>query len=117
MLPPSGLNKVPRHRLSIELQRGAIVCASSLLFGGCAMQAAVERQTVEYNTAAAQMTNELTLLNIIRAKEDLPIYYTSISRLTGSLQVTASGGFNAQVRTSSPLDTATSSTVTSSPGT
>jgi hypothetical protein len=65
------------------------------------LQAAVQRQTVEYNNAAAQMTNELTLLNIIRAKEDLPIYYTSISRLTGSVQVTASGGVNAQVRTSS----------------
>jgi hypothetical protein len=118
MLPTNGLNRVPRHPLHIELQRGAIVCAGSLLLTGCAMQAAVERQTVEYNTAAAQMTNELTLLNIIRAKEELPIYYTSISRLSGSLQVTASGGFNAQVRTSSPLDTgATSSTVTSSPGT
>ena len=69
------------------------------------MQGTVERQTVEYNTAAAQMANELTLLNIMRAEEDLPIYYTSISRLTGSVQLTASGGFNAQLKQASPVAT------------
>jgi len=73
------------------------------------MQGTVERLTVEYNTAAAQMANELTLLNIIRAEEDLPIYYTSISRLTGSVQLTASGGFNAQLKQASPVQ-ATSAT-------
>lgn len=69
------------------------------------MQGTVVRQTVEYNTAAAQMANELTLLNIMRAEEDLPIYYTSISRLTGSVQLTASGGFNAQLKQASPVET------------
>jgi hypothetical protein len=50
------------------------------------------------------MANQLTLLNIVRAKEDLPIFYTSIARLSGSTTVTASGGFNAQLKTASPTD-------------
>ena len=81
------------------------VLGTCLTLAACAMPGTVERQTVEYNTAAAQMANDLTLLNIMRAEEELPIYYTSISRLTGSIQVTASGGFNAQIKQASPVST------------
>lgn len=85
---------------------------ATILLGlsGCALQGVVERQSVEYNAAAAGMANQLTLLNILRAEEGLPIYYTSIARLTGSTQVTASAGFNAQLKSSSPTDTTGSTT-------
>jgi len=96
----------PRHPVAAQILLAMGLC---LLLSSCAMQGTVERLTVEYNTAAAQMANELTLLNIIRAEEDLPIYYTSISRLTGSVQLTASGGFNAQLKQASPVQ-ATSAT-------
>jgi hypothetical protein len=76
-----------------------------LCLGACAFPGVVQRESVEYNTAAADMANQLTLLNIVRAKEHMPIFYTSIARLTGSLQVTASGAFNGQFKTASPTDT------------
>jgi hypothetical protein len=79
----------------------------SLIVGGCALQGVVQRQTVEYNAAAAAMADQLTLLNIVRAEEHMPIFYTSIGRLSGSIQVTASGGFNAQIKTAAPTDTST----------
>jgi hypothetical protein len=85
--------------------RSSFALALCLPLAGCAMQGTVERQTVEYNAAAAQMANDLTLLNIMRAEEELPIYYTSISRLTGSIQLTASGGFNAQIKQASAVNT------------
>jgi hypothetical protein len=81
----------------------------------CALEGVVQRQTVEYNTAAAGMADQLTLLNIVRAKEDLPIFYTSISRLSGSAVVMASAGFNGQLKTQSPTDM--SSTTTGVPDT
>ena len=80
-----------------------------LIVGGCALPGLVQRQTVEYNTAAAGMANQLVLLNIARAKEHLPLFYTSISRLSGSAVVTAGGGFNAALKTTSPTITSTPS--------
>lgn len=69
------------------------------------MQGTLQRESVEYNSALSGMANQLTLLNILRAKEDLPIYYTTISRVTGEAIVVASGGFNAQLKTASPTNT------------
>ena len=71
---------------------------SLMLLGGCAFPGTIQRVGVEYNGAVANMSNELTLLNIVRAKEEMPLHYTSVSRLTGSLVVKGSGGFNAAIR-------------------
>lgn len=68
------------------------------------MPTAVQRIGVNYNTAAAGMTDELTLLNIVRAKDSFPLHYTTIGRLTGSLTVKASGGLNVQLRESADTD-------------
>jgi hypothetical protein len=54
------------------------VFALALIASGCALQDVVQRQSVEYNTAAG-MANQLALLNIVRAEEHLPIFYTSIA--------------------------------------
>lgn len=86
-----------------------------LLLYGCALPGTVQRQSVEYNDAAAGMANQVTLLNIVRAKEDLPAFYTSFTRLSGSTLVTMGGGINAQLKTASPVDT--SSTQTATPNT
>jgi hypothetical protein len=78
----------------------------------CALPGVVQRTSVEYNEAAASMANQVTLLNILRAKEDLPEFYTSFTRLSGSTQVTMGGGFNAQVKASSPVETTSTQTMT-----
>jgi hypothetical protein len=80
----------------------------AILVGGCAMQGTLQRESVEYNSALAGMANQLTLVNIIRAKEEMPIYYTTISRVTGQITVTTAGGFNATLKTASPTNTTAS---------
>jgi hypothetical protein len=82
-----------------------LIVSASLIATSCALPSVVQRQTVEYNTAAAAMANQLALMNIIRAEQHLPIFYTSISRLSGSTVVTATGGFNAAIKSASPVDT------------
>jgi hypothetical protein len=112
------LDRRKRLSRSISLRRfaarGRLAYGSMVLLslGACAYSGVVQRESVEYNTAAADMANQLTLLNIVRAKEHMPIYYTSIARLTGSLQVTASGGFNPQFKTASPTITNSSTNAT-----
>lgn len=91
-----------------------LVLGAALAVSGCAFPGRVQRIGVEYNTAVAGMANELTLLNILRAKEDMPLHYTSVSRLSGSMVVRGTGGLNVQARgaTSTVTDTTQSTTGT-----
>ena len=92
--------------------RLAITLLLGISLSSCAMQNEVQRFSVDYNTAVSSMSNQLTLLNIVRAKEGLPTYYTSISRLTGSISVQAGGGFSAQLKAAAPTTTDSTTTQT-----
>lgn len=81
-----------------------------LMVNSCAIPTAVQRIGVDYNTAAAGMADELTLLNIVRAKDGLPLHYTTIGRLTGSLTLRASTGLNVQFKESATTKTDTTTT-------
>lgn len=72
---------------------GVAIVALAGGMSGCAMPREVQRIGVEYNAAVAGMANELTLLNIVRAKEDMPLHYTTVNRLTGSVTVKGSTNF------------------------
>lgn len=77
---------------------GALVSLIALAVGGCAFPQQVERFGVEYNTALATMSNEQTLLNILRAKEGLPAHFTSVNRFNGTLGMKAAGSLNSVLR-------------------
>jgi hypothetical protein len=75
-----------------------ILALGVLVIGGCAFPGAVQRVAVEYNSAVANMANELTLLNIMRAYEDLPLHYTTVSILRGNITVKTGGSINSALR-------------------
>ena len=90
----------------------ACISACAIVCSGCAMQGTVQRETVEYNTAIYGMANQLTLLNIVRAEKGLPTFYTSISRLSGSITVKAVASMGAQIKASQPTTTNSTNTQT-----
>ena len=85
-----------------RMKKRAFGLALGLLCCSCAAPGTVQRIGVEYNSAVAGMTNEVTLLNILRAKEGLPSHYTSLNRISGALTIKATGGFNVALKQSSP---------------
>jgi hypothetical protein len=89
------------------MKRSLAALPLALLLSGCALPGTVHRIGVEYNTAVAGMANELTLLNIVRAKEDLPLHYTSVSRLSGSVTIKGTTSLNGQLKADGTTDTAT----------
>jgi hypothetical protein len=107
-----GVPDAPAHRRKRLHLRLSIAWLAAALLSSCALQNEVRRFSVDYNTAVSSMSNQLTLLNIVRAKEGLPTYYTSISRLTGSISVQAGAGLSAQLKEAAP--TTTNSTTTQS---
>lgn len=92
--------------------RKCIILASAVLLSGCAFPRAVQRIGVEYNSAVAGMANELTLLNILRAKEDLPLHYTGVTRLDGSIIVKGGANVNGTFRANQTTDTDATATTT-----
>lgn len=59
---------------------------------------------VDYNTAVGGMANDLALLNVIRAKNGLPLHYTTIGRLSASATMRAGAGVNNQFRDPAATD-------------
>ena len=84
--------------------------------GGCTFPAQVHRMGVSYNNAVANVSDELTLLNIARAEQRLPLHYTGFSRLNGSLTFTGGGGFNAAVHGPGTTVTDTDAATTAAAG-
>ena len=79
----------------------------ALLCSGCAFQSQVDRATVDYNQAVASSTNDLTLLNVVRAMKRQPLHFTSLSKISGSFRVTGRAGLNTDIVESGGTDTLT----------
>ena len=91
--------------------RGALLLCMAL--GACAMPTRLQRIGVDHNTAAAGIANELTLLNILRAREDFPLHYTQINRLSGTFTVRGSMGINDAIREAATTTTTRNAVTTS----
>lgn len=88
MLTANALVSLPRRRV-----RSAAVAAA--LFGAtvlcaCSGSHVIDHYTADYREAAASSGDAQLLLNILRAKDDLPIHFSDLSIIRGSLQWTAS---------------------------
>jgi hypothetical protein len=87
-----------------------------LVLTSCAMPARLQRMGVDHNTAAAGIANELALLNILRAREDFPLHYTQINRLSGTFTVRGGAGINDAIRGATTTQTnATATTASATP--
>ena len=58
--------------------------AGCLFLGGCATRSAMVGHAVDCNQAVEREQNRILLLNILRAKDQRPMYFTAISQLRGS---------------------------------
>jgi hypothetical protein len=70
---------------------------ATLLCSACAFQSQVDRATVDYNQAVANSTNELMLLNVVRAMKRYPLHFTTISKISGSFKVSGRAGLGMDV--------------------
>ncbi|MEL7444250.1 MAG: hypothetical protein AAGK02_00360 [Pseudomonadota bacterium] len=56
---------------------------------GCSLQSNVQVSALDYNRAIANSNNSQILLNIVRASEQEPLYFSRIGSITGSFEATA----------------------------
>ena len=93
----------------------------SVMVSGCSLSGVVQRNSVDYNRAVEDVTNQLIVTNILRARDHVPLHFTDLSLIHGSLQVLATGNAALPVgeighSTTRPRDLLTlGATVSSSP--
>jgi|GEM_PF-1846667 len=63
-----------------------------LLLVGCSLRKPLAYHAVEYNRVVEEAHNRMLLLNIVRASERRPMYFTAIGSITADLSYTASSG-------------------------
>ncbi len=70
--------------------RFAAAIAGALLLNGCAFAPQLKRVAVDQNQMVAEIEDELTLLNIVRASHRFPLHFTAVSEVNGN--ATLNGG-------------------------
>jgi hypothetical protein len=66
----------------------ALALMATVALSGCSVHQRLATQAVSFNLALEKSQNEMLLLNVIRAKDRLPMYLTGMSTLTGNVQTT-----------------------------
>lgn len=70
--------------------RRAAVLALLLLTGGCAMPQTIAEHAIAYNDTVERATDTQMLMNILRARDQAPLHFTTIGSIRG--QFNAGGG-------------------------
>lgn len=81
--------KVARVRLLLAALRCAGALALLSVLGGCSASKFIDLYAADYRDTAATAGDAQLLLNILRAKDDLPIHFSDLSVIHGSIQLTA----------------------------
>lgn len=68
------------------IRRAGILTASALCLGACTTIQSATRQAVRYNSAFSNARNEILLLNILRARQNEPLQFSTISTVTGPMR-------------------------------
>jgi hypothetical protein len=83
-------NGLPGTHLSHLSSRFAAALLTAAL-GACSGSPLIDFHAADYRETEASAGDSQLLLNILRAKDDLPIHFADLSNIHGSIQMTASG--------------------------
>jgi hypothetical protein len=72
----------------MPLQR-LVALLACLSLGACSFASAITRSSIDYNETVEDVTNNMLVVNILRARDGVPLYFTDLSQLRGSMTVQA----------------------------
>ncbi|HSS78346.1 MAG TPA: hypothetical protein VLV54_16580, partial [Thermoanaerobaculia bacterium] len=82
-----------RNRMSASVVASRLVVAAVGVFTvGCAGTVPFDRGVLAYDRATAEVISRELLLNIARARQNLPMHFTAISNITATYRLSFSGG-------------------------
>ncbi|MEM9557963.1 MAG: hypothetical protein AAGC60_27135 [Acidobacteriota bacterium] len=72
----------------MTLRFSAFMLGIMIMLSGCSFSRTVAEHSIRYNQAVGEAHDQQLLLNVVRAKDRLPMHFTSISEVRGSLTST-----------------------------
>ncbi|MFL6237800.1 MAG: hypothetical protein ACJ76N_32080 [Thermoanaerobaculia bacterium] len=91
----------------------AVALTGATALAGCSSHQRLATQAVDFNRTVEKAQNEMLLLNVIRAKDRLPMYLTGMSSLSGNVQTSLSAGLGGSYsRVLHPADNRASDSLT-----
>lgn len=58
-----------------------------LLLAGCSLGPVIAENTLDYNTTVETVTNNVLVTNILRARDQAPLYFSDLSQIRGAVQL------------------------------
>ena len=72
----------------------AAALPAALLSPGCSLGRDIARHSVDYNTTVERATDSVLLLNVLRARDRVPLHFSAIGAIHGSLGLSAGFGYD-----------------------
>ena len=79
------LLKWPRTMFPICRQIALPLCLAPLV--GCSLAPFVANESEDYNQTVETVTNSLVVVNILRARDEVPLYFTDLSQIRGQIML------------------------------
>jgi hypothetical protein len=77
-----------------SLLAAAAVALPAALLAGCSLSGDIARHSVEYNTTVERATDGVLLLNVLRARDRVPLHFSAIGAIHGSLSLSVGIGYD-----------------------
>ena len=72
-----------------RMQYTVMMVTPLLMLAGCAVPGTLQKLAIDQNRVVARTADSQTLRNIVRAKRSRPLHFTSIARISGNIDLTA----------------------------
>lgn len=82
-------SRISRCRRGVRHSAVAVALFAATVLCGCSASYVIDRYAADYRETAASAGDAQLLLNILRAKDDLPIHFSDLSIIRGSIQWSA----------------------------
>jgi hypothetical protein len=66
-----------------------LICVPVLLLAACSMEPVINHQVIDYYRVNDEAATQVMLLNILRAKDGLPLHFSELSQIRGQLAASA----------------------------
>jgi hypothetical protein len=74
-----------RHNLRWIASVGCAACLT-----GCSLASSISRQSMDYNTTVEDVTNDMLVTNVLRGRDQAPLFFSDLSQIRGSIALNLS---------------------------
>jgi hypothetical protein len=77
--------EMARTMFLISRRIALTLCLAPLV--GCSLAPLVAHESEDYNETVETVTNSLLVTNILRARDEVPLYFTDLSQIRGQIML------------------------------